>query len=96
LVTLYDPAMPLYAGESAPPEIDDMLKQLLPKLDFVPPLADFLYRDPYKIVRKYSVRLRSRQNDVNGRSCRALAFAKRISTGRFGSRTARSRPRASW
>jgi hypothetical protein len=28
-----------------------MLAQLLPKLDFVPPLADFLYRDPYNSVR---------------------------------------------
>jgi hypothetical protein len=50
-VTLFDPAMPFYASEAAPPEIDSMLEQLLPKLDFVPPLSDFLYRDPYKSVR---------------------------------------------
>jgi hypothetical protein len=43
-VTLYDPAMPFYVSETAPPEIDNMLEQLLPKLDFVPPLADLLYR----------------------------------------------------
>jgi hypothetical protein len=28
-----------------------VLSQLLPKLNFVPPLADLLYRDPYKTVR---------------------------------------------
>ena len=77
-VTLYDPAMPFYASEAAPPEIDNMLAQLLPKLDFVPPLADFLYRDPYKAVRgniQYGFDLGD--NDVNGRSCRTLAFVEK-------------------
>jgi hypothetical protein len=41
-VTLYDPAMPFYASEAAPPEIDKMLAELLPKLNFVPPTADML------------------------------------------------------
>ena len=50
-VTLYDPSTPFYSSEAAPPEIDGMLEQLLPKLDFVQPLADFLYRDPYQTVR---------------------------------------------
>src|SRR5215469_12170991 len=73
-VTLYDPATPFYASETAPPEIDGMLDQLLPKLDFSPPLADFLYHDPYKTVRgniQYGFDLG--QNDVNGRTCRAFA-----------------------
>lgn len=77
-VTLYDPAMPFYASETAPPEIDNMLEQLLPKLDFVPPLADLLYRDPYKAVRgniQYGFDLG--QNDVNGRTCRSLAFVEK-------------------
>ena len=77
-VTLFDPAMPFYASEAAPPEIDGMLEQLLPKLDFVPPLADFLYHDPYKTVRaniQYGFDLG--QNDVNGRSCRTLAFVEK-------------------
>ena len=76
-VTLYDPAMPFYASEAAPPAIDSMLPQLLPKLDFVPPLADFLYSDPYKTVRgniQYGFDLG--QNDVNGKSCRTLAFVE--------------------
>ena len=32
-VTLYDPVMPFYASEAAPPELDNMLAQLLPKLN---------------------------------------------------------------
>jgi hypothetical protein len=77
-VTLYDPAMPFYASEAAPPAIDSMLPQLLPKTDFVPPLSDFLYSDPYKTVRaniQYGFDLG--QNDVNGRSCRTLAFVEK-------------------
>jgi hypothetical protein len=77
-VTLYDPAMPFYASEAAPPGIDGMLDQLLPKLDFVPPLADFLYHDPYKTVRgniQYGFDLG--QNDVNGKTCRTLAFVEK-------------------
>jgi hypothetical protein len=77
-VTLYDPAMPFYASEAAPPEIDNMLAQLLPKLDFIPPLADFLYRDPYKSVRgniQYGFDLG--QSNVNDRTCRTLAFVEK-------------------
>ena len=77
-VTLYDPAMPFYASEAAPPEIDNMLAQLLPKLDFVPPLSDFLYRDPNKTVRgniQYGFDIG--QNDVNGKTCRTLAFVEK-------------------
>jgi hypothetical protein len=77
-VTLYDPATPFYASAVAPPEIDGMLDQLVPKLDFAPPLADFLYRDPYTSVRgniQYGFDLG--QNDVNGRTCRTLAFVEK-------------------
>jgi hypothetical protein len=77
-VTLYDPATPFYASEAAPPEFDGMLDQLVPKLNFAPPLADFLYHDPYKTVRgniQYGFDLG--QNDVNGTSCRTLAFVEK-------------------
>jgi hypothetical protein len=77
-VTLYDPAMPFYASEAAPPEIDTMLAQLLPQLNFVPPLADFLYRDPYKNVRgniQYGFDLG--QSNVTDRTCRTLAFVEK-------------------
>jgi hypothetical protein len=77
-VTLYDPATPFYASEAAPSEIDGMLDQLVPKMNFAPPLADFLYRDPYKSVRgniQYGFDLG--QNDVNGRTCRTFAFVEK-------------------
>ncbi len=74
-ITLFDPATPFYATETAPADIDSMLKNLVPRLDFAPPLADFLYRDPYGSVRGnlqdgFDLGL----NEVNGRSCRTLAF----------------------
>ncbi len=77
-VTLYDPATPFYASEPAPAALDDMLNQLVPKLDFSPPLADFLYSDPYNQVRgniRYGFDLG--QNDVNGRTCRTFAFVEK-------------------
>ena len=77
-ITLYDPATPFYASEAAPPEIDSMLEKLVPQVDFAPPLADFLYRDPYRAVRanlQYGFDLG--QNDVNGKSCRTLAFVEK-------------------
>jgi hypothetical protein len=77
-VTLYDPAQTFYASEAAPPEIDAMLAQLLPQLNFVPPVADFLYRDPYKTVRgniQYGFDLG--QSNVNNRTCRTLAFVEK-------------------
>jgi hypothetical protein len=90
-VTLFDPATPFYASASAPPNIDDMLNQLVPKLNFSPPLADFLYRDPYQVVRgniQYGFDLG--QTNVNGRNCRTLAFVEKTSTGRSGSKMGRS------
>ena len=53
-VTLYDPATPFYASEAAPAEIDGMLDQLVPKLDFAPPLADFLYSNPTRACAEIS------------------------------------------
>lgn len=76
-VTLYDPAAPFYAAEAAPPEIDSMLDELVPKLDFAPPLTDFLYHDPYRSVSgrlRYGIYLGL--NDVDGRSCHTLAFVE--------------------
>jgi hypothetical protein len=74
-VALFDPASPFYASAAAPPRIDAMLNELVPKLGFTPPLSDLLYRDPYATVRgniQYGFDLG--QNDVNGKTCRTLAF----------------------
>ncbi len=53
-ITLDGPATPFYATEAAPPDIDGMLEKLVPQVGFAPPLADFLYRDPYKSGGYYS------------------------------------------
>jgi hypothetical protein len=76
-ITLYDPASPFYATEAAPAQIDSMLDRLVPQIDFAPPLADFLYADPYRSVHgklQYGVYLGL--SDVNGRSCHTLAFVE--------------------
>jgi hypothetical protein len=77
-VTLYDPATPFYSSEAMPSDIDGMLEKLVTQLNFSPPLADFLYRDPYRSVRgnvQYGFDLG--RNEVNGRSCRTLAFVEK-------------------
>jgi len=77
-ITLYDPSTVFYASEAAPPGMDQMLDKLITQLDFSPPLSDFLYSDPYKTVReKVQYGFDLGQNDVNGRSCRTLAFVEK-------------------
>ena len=51
-VTLFDPATPFYATAPAPTKVDAMLETLIKDVDFSPPLADFLYSDPYESVRR--------------------------------------------
>ncbi len=76
-ITLYDPAAPFYATAAAPPQIDGMLDKLVPEIDFAPPLADFLYSDPYRSVRgKLQDGVYLGLNDVNGKSCHTLAFVE--------------------
>ena len=77
-ITLYDPSTVFYASEAAPPELDKMLEKLRPQLNFSPPLADFLYSDPYKTVRgNVEYGIDHGQNEVSGRSCRTLAFVEK-------------------
>jgi hypothetical protein len=74
-VTLYDPSTPYYASQGAVGDIDAMLDVVTTQMGFTPPLDDFLYRDPYKALASdviYSADLGVTQ--VNGRSCRTLAF----------------------
>jgi hypothetical protein len=77
-ITLYDPAQPFYATASAPAQLDGMLDLLIGKYGFSPPLADFLYRDPYKTLRQniqYGFDLGD--SEVAGRSCRSFAFVEK-------------------
>jgi hypothetical protein len=77
-ITLYDPATPFYASESAPPEMDAMLGKLVTQLNFSPPLVDFLYSDPYRSVHgnvQYGIDLGL--TSVGGRRCQAFAFVEK-------------------
>src|SRR5690242_3783931 len=77
-VTLYDPATPFYASEAAPAELDGMLEKLLPQLHFSPPLVDLLYGNPYQQLRgNIQFGFDLGMNQVNGRSCRTLAFVEK-------------------
>ena len=74
-VTLFDPSTPYFASQSAGGDVDTMLDALTTQAGFTPPLDDFLYRDPFKALAGdviYSTDLGMTQ--VNGRSCRTLAF----------------------
>jgi hypothetical protein len=77
-VSLYDPSTPFYASAPAPSDIDAMLDKAVKDLGFSPPLADFLYSDPYHAVRdnvQFGIDLGV--TDVNGRQCRSLAFVEK-------------------
>ena len=78
-VTLYDPATAiLCAARRRRPRSTICWPSCCRKLDFIPPLADFLYRDPYKTVRgniQYGFDLG--QSNVNDRTCRTLAFVEK-------------------
>ena len=77
-VTLFDPSKPFYASAPAPADIDSMLNGVQALAQFTPPLADFLYRDPYGTVKDkvvYAVDLGPR--NVDGKTCRSLAFVEK-------------------
>jgi hypothetical protein len=76
--TVYDPSTVFYAADAAAPAIDDMLDKLIKQLNFTPPLADFLYSDPYKSVRgTVQYGFVTGDTPINGRSCRGLAFVEK-------------------
>jgi hypothetical protein len=78
-LTIYDPDTPFYSTESATArDLDSALDTLLAKADVAPPLADFLYGDPYKSLRtnlQYGFPLGT--SDIGGRTCRSFAFVEK-------------------
>ena len=78
-VTLYDPSQPFYASDAAPPTLDAMLDGVEAQTGFAPPLADFLYSDPYGAVKgKITYGADLGPATVGGRTCRTLAFVDRV------------------
>jgi hypothetical protein len=77
-ITLYDPQTAFYGSDTAPPNIDLMLDKLITQLGFTPPLADFLYSDPYKNLRgNIQYGFTTADAEINGRTCRGLAFVEK-------------------
>jgi hypothetical protein len=77
-ITLYDPSTPFFASQGSATDIDAMLDAVTGQVGFAPPLDDFLYHDPYKTLAGrliYGVDLGV--SEVNGRSCRVLAFVEK-------------------
>jgi len=74
-MTISDPDMAFYGTDQAPPEVDGLLDQLITKLDFTPPLTDFLYSDPYKSVQgTIQFGFSTGETEINRRTCQGLAF----------------------
>jgi hypothetical protein len=74
-VTVADPSTPFYAVQAAPDGLDATLAMATKDLGFAPPLADFLYADPYAALRggvRYGVYLGT--SEIAGRECHSLAF----------------------
>ncbi|MFO1144797.1 MAG: DUF2092 domain-containing protein [Amaricoccus sp.] len=74
-VTLVDPSTPFHAVAPAPASIDATLDMLEKDLAFTPPLADFLYADPYAALMagaRYGVYVGTAE--VEGQECHQLAF----------------------
>ncbi len=77
-ITLFDSANTAYGVEAAPSTIDAMLDGLNTRLNFKPPLSDFLYSDPYKILRaSVQYGFATGETQVSGRSCAGFAFVEK-------------------
>ena len=74
-VTIHDAVMNLYAVTKVPPTIDGAVDLILDKYGFQVPIADFVYEDPYTILREnVQSGVMLGLHDVNGVPCRHLAF----------------------
>lgn len=74
-LTLFDPATPYFAAAPAPKTIDATLAALEGAFAFTPPLADFLFADPYAALTagvRHGVYIGV--SEVGGRDCHQLAF----------------------
>jgi hypothetical protein len=75
-VTVYDGAENVVASTAAPGKIDAAVDQLLASNGFQPPLADFLYSNPYAVLAKHAqLGAYLGLHDAGGVRCHHLAFA---------------------
>ena len=77
-MTLMDVTLGVYATEPVPADIDAAMDYLMKKYGFSPPLVDFVYQDPYRILIEnvesgYYVGLHS----ISGIRCHHLVFVQK-------------------
>jgi hypothetical protein len=77
-MTLMDVTLGVYATEPVPADIDAAMDYLMKKYGFSPPLVDFVYQDPYRILIEnvksgFYVGLHS----ISGIRCHHLAFVQK-------------------
>ena len=74
-VTLYDGAENVWASAQVPNTIDAAIDHMLATNGFQPPLADFLFSDPYEILKQHAqLGAYLGLHDAGGVRCHHLAF----------------------
>jgi hypothetical protein len=77
-ITLLDAANAAYGSDAMAPTIDSMLDGLNKHLNFKPPLSDFLYSDPYSVLRaSVQYGFATGEAQVSGRNCAGFAFVEK-------------------
>jgi hypothetical protein len=76
-VTIYNPAVNMYAVTDVPPDIDGAIDKIFDKYGVSVPLADLLYADPYNILMENVMAGRwVGRHSIAGVPCNHLAFTQ--------------------
>ena len=76
-MTLMDVGLGVYATKPVPDNIDATMDFLMEKYGFTPPLADFVYQDPYDtLIENVEFGIYVGLNSVEGIRCHHLAFVQ--------------------
>ena len=77
--TILDARMNVYSVTDVPPTIDDAVDQIVEMYGFSPPIADFVYTDPYKVlIENVDTGFTVGQSLVDGVNCHHLAFTQDV------------------
>ena len=73
--TILDERLNVYSVTDVPPTIDDAIDQVVAMYGFSPPIADFVYADPYKVLSEnVDTGFKVGQSLIDGVTCHHLAF----------------------
>ncbi len=77
--TILDARMNVYSVTDVLPTIDDAVDQIVEMYGFSPPIADFVYTDPYKVlIENVDTGFTVGQSLVDGVNCYHLAFTQDV------------------